>query len=165
MREGTVLSSDNNIKTVKQFVTWNEHDGFTIGLIHSHPAGTQPSAADVFTLLDPLKIPNLVNGGATAINYYKTNFSVTVVVYDATYVLKIRDITKLQALQREYALNNRAFNEKVSSAIAIKGDYDAGFLSVFENAVILYKAGAKDNLFKAAKFDNNGNLILIQPCL
>ncbi len=146
-------------------VTWRSDVGFTIGLIHMHPNGSQPSPQDAFTLLDPLKNADLVNGGLSAISYYKANFSATIVVYDAVYVMKIKDIAKLQALQNEFNSNKADFKERLETAIRSNGDLDAGFLSIFKDAVYLYKAGANDNSFKMTENGSDGFAKFISHCL
>lgn len=160
---GTIKYGDDHHVTLP--ITWRSDVGFTLGIIHTHPKGDQPSPQDVFGLLDPLKNSDLRNGGIAAINYYKANFTATIVVYDATYVMKIRDIAQLQALENDFNTNNAIFIERLQTAIRTNGDLDAGFLSIFGKAVNLYKSDANNNLFKMSKLGSDGFSQLIDPCL
>src|SRR6185503_484789 len=91
--------------------TWDSKNGYTININHDHPAGDAPSPGDVFTLIADMSNTNFRNAGATALNYYIKNASVTVVTKTATYIVTIANYDALKALSIEYNLNVAQFNK------------------------------------------------------
>jgi hypothetical protein len=76
-----------------------------------------PSPKDIVHAYKNLYKPDLVAGGAVAINYYKNNFSVTIVTSDADYMVTVKDWDAMPALTNSYYENPKATNDQFTELI------------------------------------------------
>src|SRR6218665_2749369 len=71
--------------------TWDAVNGYTVGVSHGHPANGAPSPADLVYAYANLSNPQLVAAGQSAIDYYKANFSISVVTQNEIYTITVKD--------------------------------------------------------------------------
>jgi hypothetical protein len=143
--------------------SWDKDHGFTIGFIHDHPDVQPPSPSDVFSMLTPLDSAPFMSAGSSAMDYYKANFTMTVVNADVTYVVTINNFNELQRLNTIYQADITGFNQRYQNAIRSLQDYDSGFLSIFGSSINVYKANKNDNIFTPIKLDTV-NKQVVDPC-
>jgi len=96
--------------------TWNSTNGYTIGYSHGHPAGTGPSPADVFSLVQNLTNTTLTSAGNPSIQFYENNAQVTTETSTGNYIITI---TNWQAMQ---SLLNSAFSTQ-AEINTLNGEY------------------------------------------
>ncbi|HVW96136.1 MAG TPA: hypothetical protein VHA56_09230 [Mucilaginibacter sp.] len=118
--------------------SWDSTNGFTIGFSHDHPNGTAPSPQDIFSMVINSQSQKLTSAGTTAVSFYKSNASVTVVTSDNNYVVTVRNWTALQTLYNEYLQNKAAFDKEITDNTALFSSYEAALLSKFGNSINLY---------------------------
>lgn len=147
--KNTLITTDNSPDSWTGNFTWNSTDGYTIGFSHAHPAGSAPSPADIFSMLN-LSNPDLVAAGPTAINFYKTNVSITVLTKTETYVVTINDWTLLQEIYNKYNADTTTFDDTYSQVglnyendnpSATTGDAGAyALMELFADSINIYEA-------------------------
>ena len=140
--------------------TWNSTDGFTISLDHEHPDISAPSPADVFLIAYYLKDTELQNAGTSAVDFYKQNISIKVVVANATYIVTVNNWQTLTSMADAYYASQQGHDDAITAyqnATTQHADYDAGFLAYFGDAVNLYKADAGSTNFVPLKLLDSRN--------
>ncbi|HTD98564.1 MAG TPA: hypothetical protein VK668_04735 [Mucilaginibacter sp.] len=159
----TPVRTDGSPNTFNFNLTWNSTNGYTIGMAHSHPGGSAPSPADVFIMIDNL-ITNqqLRTSGATAINFYKKNVSLTVITSISTYIVTIKNWDAFQASYSTYSDNNAAFEANYINTAATNQSTEYALLSIFGSAINLYKASPGSTNFIPLTINNNQVIAL--PC-
>jgi hypothetical protein len=149
--------------------TWDATNGYTIGVSHGHPGNGAPSPADLINAYGNLSNPQLVAGGQAAIDYYKANFTISVVTQNEIYTVSVTDWTALGTLYTAYKANPAAANTAWSNAaVAYRdanvgssyGDYTAyAGLKLYGNAITITK---KDNAAVKStplKIDSGGKVV------
>jgi hypothetical protein len=134
-----------NIKPIKSFTpffNWNATKGYTIGVSHGHPDGRAPSAADLIlpaTFLNNLKS---LNGSPAAIDYFKANFTHTIVTANEIFTISVTDWDALETLRAEFTLNAQKardnYSEKVQEYINAQKERSSSV--AFMNKATLYAA-------------------------
>jgi hypothetical protein len=141
--------------------SWDDATGFSIGSSHYHPAGDGPSPDDVFTMIANLTntnnvaTQNLINSGASVIQFYRNNVSITVLTQTEDYVVTVNNWGTLSMLYAQYqaslntGTNIYGFDTDFST---LAGEYAAtnnlssaagnifALLSTFGNAINVYEA-------------------------
>jgi len=139
--------------------TWDSANGYTINISHEHPGGDAPSPGDVFNLLTNSWNKNLQAAGPAALNYYLNNASITTVTTNATYIITITNYSELVKLydQKSPASWDTEYQETGNNH---SGSTEYALLSLFGNAINVFKANANGTVFSVLTFDKNGNLTL-----
>lgn len=130
----TAANPDEIVTTFK----WNSTDGYTIGFTHDHPNGTGPSSADIFAMLINSQKQTLTSAGASAVQFYKDNASMTVVTAENNYVVTVKDWSALQTLYNQYAANPTAFDNNIINKNDQYNSYESALLDVFGSSINLY---------------------------
>jgi len=125
---------------------WDSTNGFTIGFSHDHPNGSGPSPADIFYMLLNSKNSKLTAAGQQAVNFYKTNASVTIVTSTNNYVVTINNWDAVQTIYNKYIANPAAFNANVVKT-SQTSSYEAALLLAFNGAINLYTDGGLTNYY------------------
>ncbi|MFT4202759.1 MAG: hypothetical protein QM610_02490 [Chitinophagaceae bacterium] len=126
--------------------SWNSSNGYTIGVVHSHPSGNGPSPGDIFQLAAHLNNSQLQNSGTASVDFYKNNASVTVITSSEEYVVTVKNWDGLINLYNQYGINQAGINTinemVINSQVA---SYDAAIISVFGNVINYFKKSNDNN--------------------
>ena len=149
--------------------TWDATNGYTIGATHSHPGHSSPSPADVMWIVNRSNEPALTNAGATDVQFFKDNASVTVVTTEGNYVITIADWATIGTLGSTASLTatytTEAQNYYANNPNATAGDATAyGLMKAFGNSINLYKAPLNSNTYTPLKIDTTTNKVATKPC-
>jgi hypothetical protein len=172
------VRTDNSSNSFTPNFTWDSTNGYTIGVSHGHPLGGAPSPADLIYAYGKLNDPNLVAGGQVAIDYFKANFSITVVAtkngITDTYVVKIKDWTALATLYNTYKSNpsaaNTAWQNEGSAYMQANSSASYGEVTsyasvkLYGNAVTILKKDSGTTKLVPLKIDSSNNKIVKNPC-
>jgi hypothetical protein len=158
----TPVRTDFNDTQFTANFTWNSTNGYTINISHEHPGGNAPSPTDVFQLINNSVNKDLKAAGASALDYYKKNASMTVITTDATYVVTIADYNALAALSTSQSLAsfNLEYQEVAGNHL---GSTEYALLSIFKGSINLYKASGNGTDFSPITINANGSIINT-PC-
>jgi hypothetical protein len=156
--------TDNLTGSFTPQFSWDPTGGYTIGVTHAHPGGTAPSPADAVWAFSNLSNPNLANASIQEIGYYMQNIAITTETSNSTYIITIKDWTALKTMYDNYNSNPSGANAAyVSTAASHSGSAEYALLSLYGNAINLYKAPAGSTAFVPLMLDTNGN-IANKPC-
>lgn len=171
-RNTPVRSSGSTSAFTPNF-TWDAVNGYTVGVSHGHPANGAPSPADLIYAYRNLSNPALVAAGQAAIDYYKANFTISVVTQNEIYTITVKDWTALGVLYNAFqsnpsAANTAYVNEGSSYATAHPGAsygditaYPA--IKLYGNAVTITKKDNASVKSSPLKIDASGNVVKT-PC-
>lgn len=133
-----------------------------INITHSHPEDGGPSPDDMLYAYEALQNPDLQAAGQDAINYFKENFSITVVTESGTYAIKVYDWDTLQQLHTAYysdvTAGKAAWQAEVTSHSGNLEYSDAtahASVKLYGNAVTILKADKGKTNFKPLELKNN----------
>ena len=153
--------------------TWDATNGYTVGVSHGHPANGAPSPADLVYAYRNLSNPQLVAAGQAAIDYYKANFTISVVTQNEIYTINVKDWTALGTLYNAYQANPTAantawVNEGSSYATAHPGASYGDIttypgLKLYGSAVTITKKDNATVKSSPMKVDAAGNVVKT-PC-
>ncbi|MVN92582.1 hypothetical protein [Mucilaginibacter aquatilis] len=160
---------DVDIRTSEQANTypakfyWHPDFGYTIGFTHSHPGGTAPSPADLYTMVNSLTNANLISAGQNAINFYKENVTMTVVTKDnGNYAMTIKDWSAMEQFRSQYAANPETYNDTYTANAQQFGN-EVALLTMFGSSINLYKADSNSTNYLPRTLSSN-NIVGNKPC-
>lgn len=158
------VETDTQAGSFGPHFTWNSTDGYTIGVSHGHPGGSAPSPDDVFWMMGNLLEQELISSGASGINFYKQNASVTVVTPDGTkYAVTVKDWGALGAAFSTFNANRTAYDDDFATIANAHGSTEYALLSKLGSAITLFKAGPNSNDFKPLQINTN-NQVSTKDC-
>ncbi len=159
--KSTEVRSDNLTNMFEMNFTWNSTAGYTIGDAHTHPTGSAPSPADVFGMAKNLNDPELQNAGASDIDFYKRNVSVTVLTAHGNYVVTVKDWALLNAAYATYIADKKAYNDRYAVLASQEGGSIKALLSLLGNAVNVYKTQSDGSDPKPLSVGSSGEVVNI----
>src|SRR5690606_15706772 len=133
--------------------TWNDPNGFTVGVTHTHPNNSPPSASDIYRASQWI---NQIPPGDT--DLFATYFTMTVITKGNVYVMTIKDKDKFmnllinkneQELDDEYKKESIEYQRDIAGSNdnwAVKESQEFALLKVFGDAVTIYKSKNQENL-------------------
>lgn len=165
------VRTDNSPNSFAPTFSWNNLTGFTIGVNHGHPAGTAPSPADVVWGAGNLNSsqfstnPQFPGGGYADIDFYKTHYSLTVTTSSGNYIMTVKDWNTLSSDYTFYQTHQDAVNLQFQiTAQDAGGNADFALLSMYGNAVNLFKAPAGTNNYQPISVNSTNNGTATNPC-
>lgn len=152
--------------------TWNDPNGFTVGVTHTHPNNSPPSASDIYRASQWI---NQIPPGDT--DLFATYFTMTVITKGNVYVMTIKDKDKFmnllnnkteQTLDQEYKNYAEQYQNVIvqnNAQWAQRESQEYALLKVFGDAVTIYKSKNQENLdFKPLVFNNANKPIVKSDC-
>lgn len=133
------VRTDGTTGQFTSYFTWSSTSGYTIGDVHSHPLGYNPSPADVFGMAKNLNSTDLQAAGSSDIDFYKKNVSITVITANYIYVVTVKDWTALNAAYTTYKNDPSAYTLSYQTLSTQSGGQEKALLSLLGNAVNYYK--------------------------
>lgn len=135
--------------------SWDSTNGYSIGNSHWHPGGTPPSPDDIFGMIANLTNTNntstnkLIAVGASALNFYRNNVSITVLTNTTNYVVTVNSWGTLSTLYAKYQAsldpNTGEYgfdNDYLKAVTENNNNYAYPLLTLFSDAINLYSAPA-----------------------
>lgn len=152
--------------------TWNDSNGFTVGVTHTHPNNSPPSASDIYRASQWI---NQIPPSDT--DLFATYFTMTVITKGNVYVMTIKDKDKFmnllnnkteQTLDQEYKNYAEQYQNVIvqnNAQWAQRESQEYALLKVFGDAVTIYKSKNQENLdFKPLVFNNANKPIVKSDC-
>ncbi|MBP3943864.1 hypothetical protein J5U18_09845 [Sphingobacteriaceae bacterium WQ 2009] len=152
--------------------TWDSTYGYVIGVTHTHPQNSPPSASDIFRFSQ--WINQIPNGDQ---DLFATYFTSTIITNSSVYVITIKDkdqFKKLltnkteQQLKDEYVNKAKNYQEEIlksSDPWAQRESQEYALLKIFGASVTIYKSKNQENLdFKPLVFNNTNKPIVKSDC-
>ncbi|QPH38757.1 hypothetical protein [Pedobacter endophyticus] len=146
--KSTTVRTDNATNNFNPKFTWSTTDGFTVGVSHGHPSNSAPSPADAIWLVSNINVPALRNASTEERNFFRSNVFVTVVASLHTYVITVNNWQALEKLYFEFKADEAGFNANYIRLTTEHGSSEHALLSLFGEAINLYKAPAGSTNFK-----------------
>jgi hypothetical protein len=160
--------TDNLPDQVSLGFSWNSSEGYTVGWLHDHPAGTPPDLADLFAMAQSYYDPELVNAGSSAQQFYKDHVTTTVLTTDYTYKVTVKDWDLFLKYNNDFYKDHEdditsAYQVLASSYQQANGSTERDalmhtLLQYYSTFFNIYRAETGTTNFKAMKLDSNGNI-------
>ncbi|WP_462267186.1 hypothetical protein [Mucilaginibacter sp.] len=159
--------------------TWNSTDGYTVGFSHGHPGGAGPSPADVWAIFLPIFMNNDLKLAPQAQrDFYQLNASVTTLMPNGSYIVTIKDWSKITDIYNALYSNQQQENafkaqyqtyadnfarDTQSDDIGMAGAY--ALMKMFPDAINVYAADTNSTVYHALALDNSSSTPAVKnPC-
>jgi hypothetical protein len=154
------IRTDTQNNTYTSRFTWDSVNGYTVGFTHYHPQGATFSPGDVYTMVKSLTSSTLQAAGSAAVNFYKDNATMTIVTANGNYMMTITDWAAIEAFGNQYSANSASFNDLYRDRTQLYFSNEAALLSMFGNAINLYKSELGSTDFKPIVLNNNNQPVI-----
>ncbi|GAB6011361.1 hypothetical protein [Viscerimonas tarda] len=152
------LYTDGQRTSIGMQESWNNSDGYSFSMVHSHPNGGENdcfSVADIYTLKNMLNHynkykhdqdslalidPDFADYYQKQLNFIENNTSLVVIGLGATYAVTVKDWEELDNILSNNTVNTAKAQVEIYKSNAYKYDHDAALLKYFGSAINLHKS-------------------------
>lgn len=150
--------------------SWDSTNGYTIGFSHDHPSNSAPSPFDALVMIGNANNPNLVAAGASAMQFYQTNVSSTIVTLSGNYVITVNNWSSMQTIYSQYQAQGalsfkntyNSYSQVYQSNHPNASLIDAGqyaLLKMFGNSINLYIAEPGSGTYTPLIIDGSDSVV------